>query len=371
MPLSREPRVPNLVFRARAAVRFTLAAALLFLAPAVFAHGVSAAFAEIRIDDRAVRFRLHLPALDSDQVFHIDTNGNGRLEPEELRDAAPRVQAYLARVVKVSEDDHDRAVTFGPLELWTDPNGNPFVAVTANAPLEGHGLRDIAIACDIFHDVSASYQTVGVITIAGREEEFVFRSGAVYRASFAAGSHAGLTAFAQFLRMGVLHIFTGYDHIAFLLGVVLIGGTFRSLVKIVTSFTVAHSITLALAALNIVVLPLRIVESGIALSIMYIALENLFFAKFDRRWIVTFFFGLVHGFGFASALREVHLPPGLLGTALFSFNLGVEIGQVAIVALLLPLLAWLARYRFRSLVVRVASMAIFFLGSFWFWQRIS
>jgi hypothetical protein len=103
---------------------------------------------------------------------------------------------------------------------------------------------------------------------------------------------------------------------------------------------------------------------------MYIALENLFFSHFDRRWMVTFFFGLVHGFGFASALREVRLPPGLLGTALFSFNLGVELGQVAIVAILLPLLWELGRTRFRSMVVRAASMAIFFLGSFWFWQRV-
>ncbi len=142
--------------------------------------------------------------------------------------------------------------------------------------------------------------------------------------------------------MGVFHIFTGYDHIAFLLGVVLVGGSFKTIVKAVTAFTLAHSITLALAALDIVLLPSRIVESGIALSIMYIALENIFFRKFDRRWIITFFFGLVHGFGFASALAEVHLSGRLLGTALFAFNLGVEAGQICIVGILLPLLAWLA-----------------------------
>jgi hydrogenase/urease accessory protein HupE len=356
------------------AVRLLLAAALaLWLAPVrMLAHGVTVAFAEIHIEDRQVNFRIHLPALDADQAFHIDTNGNGYFDPSELQGAAARVDQYLGGTVKVIQEGHALPATFGPLQIWTDPDGNPFLETTVTVPLAEHGLQQLTIACDLFHDLSPSYQTVGFITIAGRQEQFIFRGGAVYEASFAtSGRHASLTAFGQFVRMGVLHIFTGYDHIAFLLGVVLIGGTFRSLVKIVTSFTVAHSITLALAALNIVSIPSRIVESGIALSIMYIALENLFFSHFDRRWMVTFFFGLVHGFGFASALREVRLPAGMLGTALFSFNLGVELGQVAIVAILLPLLWELGRTRFRSMVVRVAWMAIFFLGSFWFWQRVT
>jgi len=169
--------------------------------------------------------------------------------------------------------------------------------------------------------------------------------------------------------MGVMHIFTGYDHLAFLLGVVLVGGSFKTIVKIVTSFTVAHSITLALAALGIVVLPSRIVESGIALSIMYIAVENLFFQKFDRRWIITFFFGLVHGFGFAAALSEIHLSRDLLATALFSFNVGVELGQVSIVALLLPALWYLRKQSYNTMVVRLASCVILALGGYWLWQR--
>jgi hypothetical protein len=148
------------------------------------------------------------------------------------------------------------------------------------------------------------------------------------------------------------------------------GGSFKSIIKIVTAFTVAHSITLALATLNLVSIPGRIVESGIALSIMYIAAENLFFKKFDRRWIVTFFFGLVHGFGFASALSEIHLSRNLLATALFSFNLGVEVGQVAIVALLLPVLWYLARQSYNALVIRCCSGVIFLLGSYWLWERV-
>ncbi len=348
------------------------AVVLSFFPIPLLAHGITVAFAEIHIEDRQVAFRLHLPALDADQAFHIDTNGNGFFDPQELQAAAPRVHQYLAATVRVIQEGRALPAAFGPLQMWADPDGNPFLETTATVPLAEHGLQELTIACDLFHDLSPTYQTVGFITIAGRQEQFIFQNGAAYQASFAtSGRHASLVAFGQFVRMGVLHIFTGYDHIAFLLGVVLIGGTVRSLVKIVTSFTVAHSITLALAALSIVSIPSRIVEAGIALSIMYIALENLFFSRFDRRWMVTFFFGLVHGFGFASALREVRLPPGMLGTALFSFNLGVELGQVAIVAILLPLLWELGKRPFRNVVVRVASLGIFFLGSFWFWQRVA
>ena len=174
----------------------------------------------------------------------------------------------------------------------------------------------------------------------------------------------------QFVRMGVLHIFTGYDHLAFLFGVVLIGGSFKAIIKVVTSFTVAHSVTLALAAFNVISLPSRLVESGIALSIMYIALENLFFKSFDRRWVITFFFGLIHGFGFAGALQEVHLSRKLLATALFSFNLGVETGQLCIVAALLPALIYMSRLRFNQAIVKGCSAIVFALGSFWFWERL-
>jgi hypothetical protein len=126
-----------------------------------------------------------------------------------------------------------------------------------------------------------------------------------------------------------------------------------------------------LAVFNIVNLPSRLVESGIALSIMYIAVENVFFKNFDRRWMITFFFGLVHGFGFASALQEVHLSRQLLATALFSFNLGVETGQLCIVAILLPILLYITRTSIKAFVVKGCSAVIFALGAFWFWQRVA
>jgi hypothetical protein len=159
---------------------------------------------------------------------------------------------------------------------------------------------------------------------------------------------------------------------------------FTDLLKIITAFTVAHTITLALAVLQIVKLPPQWVEIGIAVTIMYVAAENLWRNEFSHRWMLTFGFGLVHGFGFAGVLRELGLPSGGLARSLLSFNLGVEAGQIVIVGLLWPALWWLTRHEKlpqvrspvpharRSWSARVrlcASVVIFLFGALWFCER--
>jgi hypothetical protein len=149
-------------------------------------------------------------------------------------------------------------------------------------------------------------------------------------------------------------------------------------IKIVTAFTIAHSITLSLATLNVVVIPGTIVEPGIAASIVYVAMENFFTGNIDSRWRVTFAFGLVHGFGFAGALREIGLPTNAVAIALAAFNIGVEIGQVAIIAIVVPALIALDRLmavdrtkptRAGSLVYTLSAL-ITVLGSYWFLMRV-
>jgi hydrogenase/urease accessory protein HupE len=192
-----------------------------------------------------------------------------------------------------------------------------------------------------------------------------------------------LQAAGRFYRLGVEHIFTGWDHLAFLVALLLLGGKLRHLVAIVTSFTLAHSVTLALAALGIVVPPGRVIEPAIAASVVAVAAENLWALRpgGDRtaricdavahRWRLTFAFGLVHGFGFASALRELELPRAALAAGLVSFNLGVESGQLVLVAAAVPLLALLARFRgFRFAGVPVLSLSIAVLGLLWLGQRL-
>jgi hydrogenase/urease accessory protein HupE len=180
-------------------------------------------------------------------------------------------------------------------------------------------------------------------------------------------------SFLSFLKLGIEHILTGYDHLLFLLGLLVVCRRFSTTLTIVTCFTVAHSLTLALAALNVVTIPSRVVEPLIAASIAFVGVENLLRRGEPKgRWLLTFAFGLIHGFGFASVLREAGVGAGgkSLVLPLFSFNLGVELGQLAVVAVLLPLL-WKLRSRrvFDRYGVSVISVVVVLLGGYWLLQR--
>lgn len=181
-------------------------------------------------------------------------------------------------------------------------------------------------------------------------------------------------SFGAFLKLGIEHILTGYDHLLFLAGLLIACRRFSTMAGIITCFTLAHSITLALAALDVVSLPSRIVEPLIAASIVYVGLENLLRRGEEPkgRWALTFGFGLVHGFGFASVLKEIGLGAGgsSLLAPLFSFNLGVEVGQIAIAALFLPLLFRLRKSPdFVRYGLPAASVVVVLLGGYWLLQR--
>ncbi|MBV8573435.1 MAG: HupE/UreJ family protein [Acetobacteraceae bacterium] len=185
-----------------------------------------------------------------------------------------------------------------------------------------------------------------------------------------------VSVMGRYLAAGIKHLVLGYDHIAFLIAVLLCARRVWPVVKIVTSFTIAHSITLWLAALRIVEIPAEIVEPAIAASIVFVALENFYSRDIDRRWRITFLFGLIHGFAFAVALQEFGLPRGALVQALGSFNIGVEIGQIGIVSIVIPLLLQLDRIasgmgggRRSPAVVYAVSALITVLGCYWFLDR--
>jgi hydrogenase/urease accessory protein HupE len=172
-------------------------------------------------------------------------------------------------------------------------------------------------------------------------------------------------------RLGVVHLLTGYDHLLFLLALLLVGGPLRSVLLVVTAFTLAHSVTLAVAVLGIWTPRPTLVEPAIALSIAYVGIENCVAPHLRRRWRLAFLFGLVHGFGFAGALREAAVsavPPPL---ALASFNIGVEAGQLAVLAVVLPFVWCLSgRARFAS-GFQLTSIAISATGLWWFVARVT
>lgn len=175
----------------------------------------------------------------------------------------------------------------------------------------------------------------------------------------------------QFSLLGVEHILIGYDHILFLLALLLVGGRFRNALAIITAFTVAHSLTLVLASLDLVRLPSALVEAVIAASIVWVAVQNVIQKQPRHRWQIAFAFGLVHGFGFASVLRELGLADaGGVVVPLISFNLGVEIGQVAIAAVALPIVWRLHRSAFfRDRGTAVLSAMVGLVGVWWLLER--
>jgi hydrogenase/urease accessory protein HupE len=194
-------------------------------------------------------------------------------------------------------------------------------------------------------------------------------------------SQTRLSVAAAYLRHGVEHILFGYDHLLFVLALIMIVRSMRVLLWTVTAFTVAHSITLALATLGVVHVPGPPVEACIALSILLLAAEIVRLRRGEARltarwpWVVAFCFGLLHGFGFASALQDIGLPRGDIPLALFSFNVGVELGQLAFIAAVLGTVAVAGRLEFTASIekyaLRAAPLAIGSLAAFWFFERLA
>jgi hypothetical protein len=340
-----------------------LAAVLALASARAAAHPAHVAHARIAIEERAVEIALSMNLLELDLVLSVDRDLDGRVNAQELEARRTDVIDYLRRKVGVSTTGFELPAELRTLAVGQSSDGRAVVETRLVFRSE-RPLRDIAIRCEPLTELGADHTTLARIDVHGSRREFVFRSGVTYTET------AGTLATAlEFLKLGIVHIFIGYDHIAFLVGLLLAGASSLAAVKIVTAFTAAHSITLSLAVLDIVTLNSTVVEIGIALSIVYVAADNLFTGRQGGRWLVSFLFGLVHGFGFAAVLKELTLPSSALVASLVSFNIGVEIAQVAIVALVVPALYGLTRTRVHVPLTRMASVVILSLGLFWLYQR--
>jgi len=174
----------------------------------------------------------------------------------------------------------------------------------------------------------------------------------------------------SFFKLGMNHILTGYDHLLFLFSLLIARQTFKQYATMITAFTVAHSATLTLTVVGWIEVPPSIVEPAIALSICYVAADNMFRRSVSKRWVVTFVFGLIHGMGFADILKEMDIPKSELGINLISFNLGIEAVQLSIVAVLLPILYLMHRWKFSRQAVVVGSTVALILGAIWLFERV-
>ena len=233
----------------------------------------------------------------------------------------------------------------------------------------GGPVRDLVVRDDLFDVLGADHHTHLRIDAAGRTWQFALAPD--IREARVRPDQAGVLGIASFVRLGIEHILTGWDHLLFLVALLIPGGSLLAFAKIVTAFTLAHSVTLSLAVLDVVTLPERLVEAVIALSIAAVAAENLLFqTSVTRRWVVSFGFGLVHGFGFSSALREIGLPADGVLVPLIGFNAGVELGQALVVAVVLPALLAIRRSWDERRIVRGSSMVILLVGLVLFVERV-
>lgn len=317
-------------------LRSLLAGLALLASSAVFAHsGDATGFAAIAIDGYTVIYRL-TPTLAG-----TDDTKLARLMREKITVTADGLPCPASEPVAMSID-----------------------YLCASAP------KHLVIRDDLADELGEKHHVIAVLTWSGGSSSLNFSATERIANVTLDGAEQPKGA-ASFFLLGVEHIATGYDHLLFLLALILCGGNLVQLLKIITAFTLAHSITLGAAALDIVTLPSVLVESVIALSIAYVAFENLFprFA-ISRRWTISFLFGLVHGFGFSSVLKEIGLPRDSLLLSLLNFNLGVEAGQLAAVVIIVPLLIQLRKTPWEEKTVRALSLIVLVVGITLFIQRI-
>ncbi len=340
--------------------------AVLWGAAPAEAHGTNASYTEITITPSQLEVVYLLGVDEIVTHFPVGIDRSDRVSVQEIDRTAPAVFSFLAEHVSLAVDG--RAVALERGSYRPHANGT-FIRFELTVALEGHPAG-LALAVDhgFFERFGPRHINFVTVRVEGQVQQAALTMDRP-RAVFSTGYHPLLMQCARFTWLGIQHIFLGYDHIVFLFALIIIGGRLGHVVGIVSAFTVAHSLTLALAALQIVTLPSRLIEGGIALTIAYVAFDNFFASATPHRWVLTFCFGLVHGFGFASVLREVSVPRSQLIPTLVSFNVGVEIGQILIIAVLFPVTIWLARQRFRRPVVLAASGGIFLIGIAWFIQR--
>jgi len=348
--------------------RFALLWLMLAFQMTAWAHKASDSYLVVDVKGNAIAAQWDIALRDIDFALGLDRDGNAEITWGELRARQSDLSAWaLSRL----ELNRSGSCPLQVTSLQVDEHTDGGYAVLRLAGVCPGASGPLGLQYRLLFDLDSLHRGLLRLTLDGATHTTVISptSGVL---QFGAMQTSRWAQFKQYLVEGVWHIWIGFDHILFLLslllpavlvlqmrrwqGVVNFGAALREVLWVVTSFTAAHSITLSLAALGLVSLPSRLVESAIALSVVLAAANNLWPLVEHRRWLVAFGFGLIHGFGFASVLAELGLPTDALALSLLGFNAGVEVGQMAIVAGFLPV-AFLLRN------TRLYLRGVFVLGS--------
>jgi hypothetical protein len=367
----------------KSAGRGLITVVLALAASAAFAHKPSDSYLAVSVEGTELSGQWDIALRDLDFAIGIDDNGDGDITWGEVKAHHADIAAYALARLKLRSGGADCPVR--ATEFLVDDHSDGAYSVMRFEGACPAEVETIEISYSLFADLDPQHKGLLRLEHGSGTRTGIFSPERATQ-SFELGRMSALTQFLDYAREGVWHIWIGFDHILFLLSLLLpavlafgdgrwraverFPPAFWDVFKIVTSFTVAHSITLSLAALGVISLPSRLVESAIASSVVLAALNNVFPLVHGRRWMVAFFFGLVHGFGFASVLRDLGLPHNALLIALVGFNLGVEGGQLAVVSAFLPLAYWLrATWLYRRLVFMGGSLAIVAVAGTWLVER--
>jgi hydrogenase/urease accessory protein HupE len=358
----------------RVLARALVVAGVLLWSGPVDAHPAPFSYLDLHLDASGVTGSLVLHDLDVAHDLGV-RDADSLLDPAVAATHRDRLLALITPRLSLTFDGQPIAIAWAGLDIVTDRQSLRLNFTTPAGKPGRVGVTAYIFPYDPVHQ-----------TFVNIYEDNALKHQAILDADhrtldyFSGSSQGRLAVIRTFVLSGIQHILIGPDHILFLVGLLLLGGTLWRLAGIVTSFTIGHSITLSLAALDIVSPPARFVEPLIALTIVVVGADNLLVLRGRsadqktsdiRAWLAALF-GLVHGFGFASVLKEFGLPQAALGWSLFSFNLGVEIGQLFIVVVVAGSLAWLAS-RSTMWGARVAfggSIGVIVAGLYWFVERV-
>jgi len=366
--------------------RWLMGLVLATLGAAAQAHKASDSYLQIDAGANGTRVRWDIALRDLDAALDLDTDEDGRLSWGEVKAAWPRIEAYATPRLKI--EGCSLRLTGRALERRND-GAYAVLTLASDCVLASAPVIDYAL----FREVDPTHRGIAKVQRPGQPLALTMldptRTVATPTAPAASSSDAepiAPTGVWGFLREGVRHILTGYDHVLFLLCLLLPSVLRRTpagwravqkladavwpVIGIVSAFTVAHSITLGLAATKLIALPSSVIEPAIAVTIILAALDNVWPIFPVRRVVVTFCFGLIHGFGFAGVLAELNLPTWEFVRALLEFNIGLELGQLMIVIGATALLFLLREQpRYRAVVLRGGSYAAMLVGALWLIER--
>jgi hypothetical protein len=364
-------------------MRILLIIAWLLLTVPAWAHKPSDSYLSLSIQHDHIEGQWDIALRDLDNAIGLDSDGDGQLTWGEVRSKQDESSAYALSRLTLSTDN--RPCKTQVLEQLIEHHTDGAYSVLRFGSDCGGAIAQLSADYRLLFDVDAQHKGLLRLTQGGQTSTAIYTRDTTLQ-TFSIAEQSRWDESRQFIREGIWHIWMGFDHVLFLLALLLpavlvradgnwqavneFSGVCWNVVSIVTAFTIAHSLTLTLAALDVVRLPSRLVESTIAASVVLAGLGNLYPMMMSCRWIVAFGFGLIHGFGFAAVLTDLRLPQNSLLLSLVSFNVGVELGQLAIVAAFLPLAYLLRRsWSYSRLVLTGGSLAVIVVALVWFTER--